>query len=370
MRIRVHRDATDGERRVALTPKTVTTLIGEGHSVAVPAGVGQRAGFPDAAYRDAGADVFAGTPEPADLLVGVGPFTPDDIAGSAAVIGFLDPLGEPDRAVELAATGATLIALEMIPRTTLAQSMDALSSQANVAGYQAVLLAASELPRFFPMLITAAGTIRPSRVLVLGAGVAGLQAIATARRLGAAVSAYDIRPEAREQIESLGASFVGGPVSDAAPSGGGYATEVNEETRAAQQQALADAVAAADVVISTAAVPGRRAPTLVTAAMVEAMKPGSLIVDLAASTGGNCELTRAGEVVDHDGVVIHGPLDLSSRTAGDASEMLGKNILALISHLAGDGELSVEGEIGREACIARDGRIVSDRVAQALGSPA
>lgn len=369
MRIRVHRDATDGERRVALTPKSVATLVGAGHAVAVPAGAGERAGFTDAAYTDAGADVFAGGPEPADLLVGIGPFDPDDIAGCGAVIGFLDPLGDPHRAAALAATGATLIALEMIPRTTLAQSMDALSSQANVAGYQAVLLAASELPRFFPMLMTAAGTIRPSRVLVLGAGVAGLQAIATARRLGAAVSAYDIRPEAREQIESLGASFVGGPVSDAARAGGGYAAEVDEDTRAAQQQALAEAVAAADAIITTAAVPGRRAPILITAAMVDTMKPGSLIVDLAAPTGGNCELTRPGEVFEHGGVTIHGPLDLPSRTAGDASEMLGKNIVALITHLVTDGELSTDDEIGRGACIARGGHIVSERVEQALEAP-
>jgi H+-translocating NAD(P) transhydrogenase subunit alpha len=370
MRIRVHRDANDGERRVALTPKSAATLVAAGHSVAVPAGAGTLAGFPDSAYRDIGAEIVTDTLGAADLIVGVGPFTPDDVAGAGAVIGFLDPLGNPAAAAELAATGATLIALEMIPRTTLAQSMDALSSQANVAGYQAVLLAATELPRFFPMLMTAAGTIRPSRVLVLGAGVAGLQAIATARRLGAAVSAYDIRPEAREQIESLGASFVGGPVSDAARAGGGYAAEVDDDTRAAQQQALADAVAGADVVISTAAVPGRKAPTLITAAMVESMKPGALIVDVAASTGGNCELTRAGEVVDHGGVLIHGPLDLASRTAGDASEMIGKNIVSLITHLTREGELSLEDEIGREACIARDGRIVSDRVTQALGTHA
>lgn len=352
---------------MALTPKAAAALIVAGHSVSVPPGAGEAAGHPDAAYVDAGCELVTG-PTGADLLVGVGPLVATDLDGAAAVIGFLDPLGDPAGVAAIAATGATAIAMEMIPRTTLAQTMDALSSQATVAGYQAVLLAASELPRFFPMMMTAAGTVRPARVLVLGAGVAGLQAVATARRLGASVSGYDIRPAAREQVESLGATFVGGPVDDDAETAGGYAGEVDEETRAAQHAALTEAVAASDVVVTTAAVPGRAAPILVTEAMVASMRPGSLIVDAAASTGGNCELTVAGEIVRHAGVTIHGPLDLASRTAGDASEMYAKNVVSLITHLTRDGSLVVddEDEIARESCVARGGEVVSDRVRAAL----
>jgi H+-translocating NAD(P) transhydrogenase subunit alpha len=372
MRIRVHLEALPGERRVALTPSAVKALTGAGHSVAVPAGGGERAGFPDSAYTQAGGDVFSGSPPDADLLVGIGPLTAADVTGAGAVIGFLDPLGSPSDVAEIAAGGVTAISMEMIPRTTLAQTMDALSSQATVVGYQAVLLAASELPRFFPMMMTAAGTVRPARVLVLGAGVAGLQALATARRLGAVVSGYDIRPAAREQVESLGASFVGGPVQEGAEAAGGYAGEVDEDTRAAQLEALSEAVASSDVVITTAQVPGRAAPILVTTSMVEAMRPGSMIVDTAASTGGNCELTVAGDVVEHAGVTIHGPLDLASRTAGDASEMYAKNVVALVTHLTRDGDLVVsdDDEIARESCVAREGEVVSARVRDALeGAP-
>jgi H+-translocating NAD(P) transhydrogenase subunit alpha len=368
MRIRVHLEALPGERRVALTPRAAKTLIGAGHSIALPAEAGERAGYPDSAYEEVGCDVFSGSPPDADLLVGIGPLTAADVAGAGAVIGFLDPLGSPSDIAEIASTGVTAISMELIPRTTLAQTMDALSSQATAIGYQAALLAASELPRFFPMMMTAAGTVRPARVLVLGAGVAGLQALATARRLGAVVSGYDIRPAAREQVESLGASFVGGPVQDDAETAGGYAGEVDEETRAAQLEALAEAVAASDAVITTAQVPGRTAPILVAASMVEAMRPGSIIVDTAASTGGNCELTVAGEVVEHGGVTIHGPLDLAARTAGDASEMYAKNVVALLTHLTRDGDLiiSEDDEIGRESCVTRGGEVVSERVRAAL----
>jgi NAD(P) transhydrogenase subunit alpha len=258
--------------------------------------------------------------------------------------------------------------MEMIPRTTLAQSMDALSSQATVAGYEAVLLAASASPRFFPMLMTAAGTIRPASVLVLGAGVAGLQAIATARRLGAIVSGYDIRPAAREQVESLGAKFVGGPVLEQNETSGGYAGEVDEETKAAQQSALAAAVAKADVIITTAQVPGRRAPLLITRQMVETMSPGSVVIDLAASTGGNCELTRPGEIVDHSDVLIHGPLDLASHTAAHASEMYSRNVTSLFTYLFGaNGKHSdPSDEIAVDSCVTRAGAVVSERVRTAL----
>jgi NAD(P) transhydrogenase subunit alpha len=259
--------------------------------------------------------------------------------------------------------------MEFVPRTTLAQSMDALSSQATVAGYEAVLLAASASPRFFPMLMTAAGTIRPSRVLVLGAGVAGLQAIATARRLGAIVSGYDIRPAAREQVESLGASFVGGPVLDDSETSGGYATEVDEETKAKQQKALAAAVSAADVIITTAQVPGRAAPVLVTTEMVESMKPGAVIIDLAASSGGNCELTEDGSVVNHGGVFIHGPSDLASRTPADASEMYSRNITALFEYLFGGDDPHVDDpddEIAAGSCIVAGGVITNERIRAAV----
>lgn len=366
MQIRVHRETRLGERRVALSPRGVAKLVAAGHEVALYAGSGEGSGFPDADYTEAGAKVVTEGTIEADLLVGVGPLTAHDVDGVAAVVGLLDPLGNPRTLAEIAATGVTAIAMEMIPRTTLAQPMDVLSSQATVVGYQAVLLAASELPRFFPMMMTAAGTIRPARVLVLGAGVAGLQAVATARRLGAVVSGYDIRTAAREQVESLGASFVGGPVQQEAETAGGYAGQVDEDTRAAQLEALADAVATSDVVITTAQVPGRSAPILVTEEMVGTMQPGSLIVDCAASTGGNCEVTRPGEVVSHRGVTVHGPLDLASGTAGDASEMYSRNLVALIQHLAGEDGLVLEDEIGREACVARNGEITNERVRAAL----
>ena len=366
MRIRVHRESLPGERRVALVPKGVADLVSAGHTVVVPPGAGAEAGFLDEAYGDAGADIADETG--GDVLVGVGPLTAGDVGGASIVIGFLDPLGSPGEIGALAGTGATAYAMELIPRTTLAQVMDALSSQATVAGYEAVLLAASASSRFFPMLMTAAGTIRPSKVLVLGAGVAGLQAIATARRLGAVVSGYDIRPAAREQVESLGASFVGGPLLEEAESSGGYAGEVDEETRAAQQEALAQAVAAADVIITTAQVPGRRAPVLLTGEMVSTMSPGSVIVDLAASTGGNCELTVAGEAVEHAGVTVHGPLDLASRAATHASEMFSRNVTALFEHLYGpDGNADdPEDEIATGARVTENGEIVDERVREAL----
>lgn len=368
MLIRIHLEGRPGERRVAVAPREARRLVEMGNRILVPAGAGAGAAFPDADYVAAGAEVFAGAPPRAELLLGVGPLTAADVAGVEAAAGFFDPLGDPAGMAAVAATGVTALAMELVPRTTLAQSMDALSSQATVAGYQAVLLAASVLPRMFPMLMTAAGTIRPARVLVLGAGVAGLQAIATARRLGAIVSGYDIRPAAREQVESLGARFVGGPVEAAAEGQGGYASEVDDATRSAQQEALAAAVAESDVVITTAQVPGRRAPLLVTAAMVEAMRPGAVVVDLAASTGGNCEATIADEAVSVGMVTVLGPTDLASGAAGDASEMYGRNLVALLDHLITDGALVIdpEDEIAAAVCVTRDGSVQDPRVLAAL----
>ena len=367
MLIRVLSEPRPGERRVALTPRGVSSLVERGHRVVLDPGAGVEAGFLDGAYAAAGAEVLGGDPPRADLVLGVGPLTAHEIGPAAAVVAFLDPLGDPEEIRRIAGAGITAIAMELIPRTTLAQSMDALSSQATVAGYEAVLVAASALPRLFPMMMTAAGTIRPSRVLVLGAGVAGLQAIATAKRLGGVVSGYDIRPAAREQIESLGVKFVGGPVTLDAEEADGYAGEVDPATRQAQQEALAAAVAESDVVITTAQVPGRRAPVLVTKEMVESMRPGAVVVDAAASTGGNCELTRPGEIVIYGAVTIHGPLDLASRGAGDASEMYSRNIISLLDHLIEDGELRIdpEDEIA-SACVTRGGEIVNQRVRDAV----
>ena len=357
MRIRVHRETRPGERRVALVPKGVRTLVDGGHTVVIGPETGAPAGFSDGEYRDAGAEIS--DDRTCDLLVAVGPITAAEADGAARVIAFLDPLGSPDRIRGFADAEIDAYAMEFVPRTTLAQSMDALSSQATVAGYEAVLIAAMASPRFFPMMMTAAGTIRPARVLVLGAGVAGLQAIATARRLGAIVSGYDIRPAAREQVESLGASFVGGPVLDDAETAGGYAGEVDEATRAAQQEALAAAVTEADAVITTAQVPGRAAPLLITADMVATMKSGAVIIDLAASTGGNCELTVAGDVVDASGVAIHGPLDLTSHTPADASDMYSRNVVTLAEYLFGaDGHADdPEDEIAAGTCVVRGGTI-------------
>jgi NAD(P) transhydrogenase subunit alpha len=368
MHIRVHRETQPDQRRVALVPRTVKSLVGQGHRVSVASGAGTAAGYPDEAYTEAGADVFSGSPPEADLVVAVGPLEADDVGPARGVIAFLDPLGSPQRVAALAERGLTAFAMELIPRTTKAQAMDALSSQATSAGYEAVLLAASRLPRFLPMMMTAAGTIRPAKVLVIGAGVAGLQAIATARRLGAVVSGYDIRPAAAEQVKSLGATFVGGPVEEAAEDAGGYAGEVTEDTRRRQLEALAGHVAASDIVITTAQVPGRRAPRLITTGMIEDMKPGSVVVDLAAASGGNCEPTVAGETVVVGEVAVIGPTDLASNTAGDASEMYARNVATLIEYLVSDGQLVVdlEDEITGGCCVAHEGAIVDDRVRSAL----
>ena len=342
----VAREAAPGERRVALTPETCRKFVAAGARVRVEAGAGAGAHVGDAAYRDAGAEVVGDARDAladADLVLCVQPPAPERVAmmkQGAVLAGVLQPQADPARADAFAARGIIAFPLERLPRTTRAQAMDVLSSQAGMAGYKAVLLAAWLAPRFFPMLTTAAGTIRPSKVLVVGAGVAGLQAIATARRLGAQVEGFDVRPETREQIESLGARFLDLGVSAAGE--GGYARQLTDEERAEQQRRLGEHLKGVDVVVCTAAVPGRPAPKILSTAMVDGMRAGSVIVDLAAETGGNCESTRPGETVDHAGVAIAGPLGLASEGALHASEMYARNLWNFASLLLRDGELAFD----------------------------
>ena len=342
----VARERAAGERRLALTPETCRKLVAAGAQVRVERGAGAGIGATDEAFAEAGAqlaDDAASTLGEADLVLCVQPPAADAIAAmkqGAVLVGTLQPEADPARAEALRARGIVAFPLERLPRTTRAQAMDVLSSQAGMAGYKAMLIAAQLAPRFFPMLTTAAGTIRPSRVLVVGAGVAGLQAIATAKRLGAQVEGFDVRPETREQIESLGGKFLDLGVSAAGE--GGYARQLTDEERAEQQRRLGEHLKNVDVVVCTAAVPGRPAPKIVTAAMVAGMKPGSAIVDLAAETGGNCELTRPGETVDAGGVAIAGPLDLASMGAIHASEMYARNALNFVSLLLKDGALAFD----------------------------
>lgn len=356
-----------------MTPQVALRLIEERHSVAVENGAGARAGFEDQSYIDIGAEV---TPDPfqqAELVVVVGPPAIEQASRypeDSTVVGFLEPFTGTELVALLTERSITAFSMESIPRTTLAQSMDALSSQATAAGYHAVLVAAAATPRFFPMLTTAAGTIPPVKMLVLGAGVAGLQAIATGRRLGASVSAYDIRPEVREQIESLGARFVSAPVDESAAAATGYAREVSDETQRRQQEALASAVEASDVVITTAQIPGSPAPLLISREVVERMSPGSVIVDVAAPSGGNCELTRPGETIDHNGVKVLGPIDLPSRVAHDASQMYARNIAAFLGRISGEeGQrvIDFDDQIVAEACITHEGRVVHPVVRRAMG---
>ena len=338
----VLKEAAAGERRVAATPETVKKLLAAGARVRVQAGAGLAAGFTDQAYRDAGAqtdDALDG----ADLVLCVQAPAPARMEGfkpGAVLVGMLHPQAGPERAAAMQARQLTAFPLERLPRTTRAQAMDVLSSQAGMAGYKATLIAAQLAPRFFPMLTTAAGTIRPSRVLVVGAGVAGLQAIATAKRLGAQVEGFDVRPETREQIESLGGKFLDLGVSAAGE--GGYARQLTDAERAEQQRRLAEHLKGVDVVVCTAAVPGRPAPKIVSAAMVAGMRPGSVIVDLAAETGGNCEATRPGETLDVQGVTVAGPLDLASMGAIHASEMYARNVLNFVSLFLKDGALAFD----------------------------
>lgn len=362
-----------GERRVSLTPPVVARLRESGHTIAVERGAGAGAGFDDEAYAEAGAEVVDDPLQGAEMVTVVGPPTAElarRVPEGAAMVGFLDPFEAPELVGVMKARRISGFAMESIPRTTLAQSMDALSSQATAAGYHAVLLAAAETPRFFPMLTTAAGTIPPVRLLVLGAGVAGLQAIATARRLGAQVSAYDIRPEVREQIESLGARFIAAPVDESVAAATGYAKEVSDETQRRQQEALAAVVAESDVVITTAQIPGAHAPLLVSREMVERMRPGSVVVDVAAPSGGNCELTRPGQTVVHERVHIIGPIDLPSRVAHDASQMYARNVAAFLGRISGEEGaivIDLEDPIISGAAITHDGRITHPVVRRRMG---
>jgi NAD(P) transhydrogenase subunit alpha len=354
----------------------VRKLTGNGHEVLVQAGAGQAAMIPDSLYEEAGAKI-ASDPAAAwnaDVVVKVAPPEKDEIGrlnGDSVLIGFLSPLTNPEGVRALADSGATAFALEAVPRISRAQAMDALSSQSNVAGYRAALLGATHLGRYYPMLMTAAGTIRPAKVLVLGAGVAGLQAIATARRLGAAVTGYDVRSAVGEQGRSLGAQFLELEAGKGAEGEGGYARELTDEEKAAQQQELTDAITEFDVVITTALVPGRPAPRLVTAEAVERMKPGAVIVDLAGEAGGNCELSEPGEtVVKHD-VTIAAPLNLASDMAEAASQMYARNIQALLELMTdedGERKLDFDDEIIAGACVTRGGEIVHEGAKQAAGA--
>ena len=359
MRVAVPRETAPGERRVALVPEIVKKLAGGGFDVAVERGAGEAATFSDAEYEAAGArvvgagELFSG----AEGVVKVQKPSAEEVERlpeGSILIAFLQPLTDPDGIERLVQRGVTGFALESVPRTTRAQPMDALSSQATVSGYKAVLLAADRLPRFFPMLMTAAGTVPPAKVLVVGAGVAGLQAIATARRLGAVVSGFDVRPVVREQVESLGATFLDlGVVGE--ETAGGYAGELSEDEQRRQQAELERRLPEFDVVVTTALVPGRPAPKLIPASAVRAMRAGSVVVDLAAEAGGNCELTEPGEEVVREGVTLVGLTNLPSTVPVHASQLYSRNVQALLTHLAPDGELALDwaDEITAGACVTR-----------------
>lgn len=381
----VPKETFSAERRVAITPAVLAALSKSGIDVLIEEGAGVDSGYPDAEFVEKGAtvgsraDVFS----KAVLILQVRAFGSNPEAGAAdlerlssrhVVIGFCDPLGEPELARRFSATGATLLSMELMPRITRAQSMDALSSMATIAGYKAVLLAADTLPKMFPMLMTAAGTVRPAKVLVIGAGVAGLQAISAARRLGANVEAYDIRPAVKEQVESLGAKFVELDLkTEGSEDKGGYAKAQSEDFYRRQQELMGQVIAECDAVVTTAAVPGKKAPTLITRAMVEGMRPGSVIVDVAAERGGNCELTRPGQDVVERGVSILGPDNLPSTIPYHASQMYGKNITTFVQHLAkstddaGRFTLDPGDEIVAGTLVATGGEIAHPRVAEALG---
>jgi len=355
MRIGVPKETAASERRVALVPELVTKLTESGIDVVVEAGAGEAASFTDEAFREAGAEL--GDPWAADVVAKVRKPSDEELGRlreGQVLIGFLQPLTDQEGIERLASRGVTAFAMESIPRITRAQPMDALSSQATVSGYKAVVLAADRLPKFLPMLMTAAGTVAPAKVLVIGAGVAGLQAIATARRLGAVVSGFDVRPVVKEQVESLGAKFLElGVVGEETE--GGYARELSEEEQRRQQEELEARIGDFDVVITTALIPGRPAPRLIPRSAIESMRPGSVIVDLAAEAGGNAELTQPDEEVSHDGVTILGPTNLPSSMPYHASQLYARNVSALVQHLAPEGDLKLDfdDEITVGACVTR-----------------
>jgi NAD(P) transhydrogenase subunit alpha len=376
MRIGVPKETTEGERRVALVPEVVKKLSAtDGIEIVVQRGAGAGALIPDAAYEEAGATMVddPASAFAADVVVKVAAPNAEEtgrLSSDSILIGFLGPLTNGDGVHAIAATGATSFALEAVPRISRAQSMDALSSQANIAGYRAALMGAMELGRYYPMLMTAAGTIRPATVLVLGAGVAGLQAIATARRLGAQVQGFDVRAAVKEQVESLGAHFLEFDLGGDLEGAGGYAKELTAEQQARQQELMAEAIGKVDVVITTALVPGRKAPILVTEAAVKLMKPGSVIIDLAGEAGGNCELSEPGETVLRHDVKILAPLNVPSTMAEHASQLYARNISALLGLMiseAGTLELDFDDEVIAGACITRDGQIVHEGAKAAAG---
>jgi H+-translocating NAD(P) transhydrogenase subunit alpha len=378
MQIGVPKETAEGERRVALIPEVVGKLSGQGHEILVERGAGAAAHIPDALYEEAGAKLVddAAAIYGADVVVKVAPPSADEtgrLKSDGVLIGFLQPLSNGDGVQAIARSGVTSFAMEAIPRISRAQSMDALSSQANIGGYRAALIGAQELGRFYPMLMTAAGTIRPATVLVLGAGVAGLQAIATARRLGAVVQGFDVRAAVKEQVESLGAHFLEFDLGGDLEGAGGYAKELTPEQQARQQELMAEAIGKVDVVITTAAVPGRRAPILVTEEAVKKMKPGSVIVDLAAESGGNCELSEPGQsIVRHD-VKILAPLNVPSTMAEHASQLYARNISALLGlMISEEGTLSLDfdDEVIAGACITRGGEIVHEGAKAAASAAA
>lgn len=380
MRIAVPKETASGETRVAAVPETIKKLASSGNEVVVQAGAGVAAGFPDAEFTEAGATVapdFAATVNGADAVVKVQKPTSEELAQlpeGSILIGYLDPLTDTETAAALAAKKITAFAMELIPRTTRGQAMDSLSSQATVSGYKAVLIAAEESPKFFPMLTTAAGTVRPAKVFVIGAGVAGLQAIATAKRLGAIVHGFDVRPAVKEQVESLGAKFVEIDLgTDDAETAGGYAKELTDEQKAKQTELMSQTVIESDVVITTAAIPGRQAPQLIPASVVDQMQPSAVIVDLAAETGGNCELTEAGQTVERGGVKVIGPANLPATMPLHASQLYAKNVANLLELTIGEeGAKSVDfsDEVLDGAALTHDGVLKKDTADNSFAPPA
>ncbi|MDX1384148.1 MAG: Re/Si-specific NAD(P)(+) transhydrogenase subunit alpha [Thermoanaerobaculia bacterium] len=379
MKVLIANESHSGEPRVAATPETVKKMIGAGLEVAVEAGAGHLSSFEDETYRDAGASVepaTAASRQTAGALLKVNrlgehPELGEEVAllaEGALVIGFLEPWDNIELARRLVERRITALAMELVPRISRAQSMDALSSQASVGGYKAVLLAASRLPRYFPLLMTAAGTIRPARVVIMGAGVAGLQAIATAKRLGAVVEVSDIRPAVAEQVRSLGGRFIDLPEIEQAEDAGGYAREMGEEFLRRQREILTEHVAAANVVITTAAVPGKPAPRLLTADMVRRMHPGSVVVDLAAERGGNCELTRPGEEVVENGVLILGPINLPGSVPHDASTLYSRNVLNLLEEMLEEGaaKVDLDNDVIGPTLVTHDGRVMFEPLARQI----
>ena len=381
MIVAVAKETYPGERRVALAPASVPQILKAGFQVQIEAGAGEAAGYPDAQYVEKGASIVANRAAvfAADVVLQIRCLGANPVNGRAdlellrsgqTLIGMCDPLGSPQAVQDIAQRGATLFALEMIPRITRAQSMDILSSMATIAGYKAVLLAANHLPRMFPMLMTAAGTITAAKAFIIGAGVAGLQAIASCKRLGAVVSAYDLRPTVREQCESLGAKFVELPL-ESAEGTGGYAKQMDEAYYQKQRELMANVVAHSDVCITTAAIPGKKSPLLVTEDAVKGMQPGSVIIDLAAERGGNCALTKPDEIVVAHGVTILGPTNLPAEVPYHASQMFGKNVATLLAHLGDKGEIQfdMEDEITAGTLVAKDGEVVNPRLRELLELP-